>query len=241
MNPKYKKPYRARRKRAPKPKPATPRFSVAQVKSLVKREMNKVIEFKHADYQFEPIPSSALYHNTWYLMESDPLTLLQGVQDNETVNPPNRIGDSVYSKGIKLNMLFYLFNDRPNQALRILILKVKPDTTGVGNPCNHPQAVSNIIMPVDTENSRYQAVVYDRVFVFNNNVSNIAAGVIRDVKFHWQHYIKIDKKTNYEDGFNSARNYTYNIWVCAYDTVNSFTTDNIARFSYSRRHIFQDA
>jgi len=96
-------------------------------------------------------------------------------------------------------------------------------------------------MPVDTENSRYQSVVYDKVFVFNNNITIPGSTTLRDTKFHWEHYIKCNKKTTYEDGFNNARNYTYNIWVCAYDTVNSFTTDNIARFTYSRRHYFMDA
>lgn len=228
----YKKKANKRVKRANMPK-----AQVKAVKAIVKSQMNKVIEMKHADYQFEPLPLSALYHNTWYLMETDPLTLLQGTADSENLNPPNRIGDTVYTKGIKYNCTFYNFNDRPNLLYRILILLVKPDTPSIINPCLHPQLVSNINMPVDYENSRIKKVLYDRVFQFNNNVGT----AMRDCKLHWEHYIKLNKVTQYEDGNNSARNYTVNMWVVAYDTVNSLTTDNVARFTYTRRHYFQDA
>lgn len=232
----YKRKAKKRVKRA-----SMPKAQVKAVKAIVKSQMNKVIEMKHADYQLEPNAFSALYHNTWYLMEVDPLTLLQGVQDSEGLNPPNRIGDSVYTKGIKYNCTFYNFSDRPNLLYRIVILLVKPDTPSITNPCLHPQVVSNINMPIDVENSRIKKILYDRVIVTNNNLANIGAGVTRDTKFHWEHYVKLNKLTQYEDIINSARNYTVNMFVCAYDTVNSLTTDNIARFTYCRRHYFQDA
>lgn len=240
---KWKKPrnYKLNKKSTKKQEENNTIPSVATVKHIVNRALGNVIETKHADYLFEPVPASCLYHNVWYLMETDPLTILQGTQDSEAVNPPNRLGDSVYSLGLKLNMMFYMFNDRPNQAIRILVLKVKPDTTTVSNPCLHPQGVSNIINPVDIENSRYNGVVFDKVFVFNNNIAIPGSTTIRDTKFHFQRYIKIGRKTTYEDGINSARNYTYNIWVCAYDTPNASQLDNICRFSYCRRHFFKDA
>jgi len=236
---KSRKYYKSKAKKRVK-KASMPKSQVKAVKAIVKSQMNKVIETKHADYHFEPIPITALYHNVWYLFETDPLTLLQGVQDQETVNPPNRIGDTVYTKGIKYNITFYNFNNRPNLMYRIVILLVKPDTPSIGNPCLHPQLVSNINMPIDLENSRIKKVLYDRVIVSNNNISNIE-GATRDTKFHWEHYVKLNKVTQYEDGNNSARNYTINMFVCAYDTIASLTTDNVARFTYCRRHYFMDA
>jgi hypothetical protein len=232
----YRKKSKAARKSANMPK-----ATAKAVKAIVKQQMNKVIEMKHADYQFEPFAINGLYHNTWYLMETDPLTLLQGVQDSENLNPPNRLGDTVYTKGIKYNCMFYNFNDRPNLAYRILILLVKPDTPSIINPCLHPQLISNICMPVDYENSRIKKVLYDKVFTFNNNTAIPGSTVIRDTKWHWEHYIKLNKVTQYEDGNNSARNYTVNMWVVAYDTVSALSSDNIARFTYSRRHYYQDA
>lgn len=246
MKDKWKRRYLSRRKYNKKTIKAvtdantTP--SVAQVKHIVNRALGQVIETKHADYLFEPVPASCLYHNTWFLMETDPLTLLQGSQDSEAVNPPNRIGDSIHSLGLKLNMMFYKFGDRCNQAIRILILKVKPDTPTPSNPCLHPQGVSNMVNPVDTENSRYISTVFDKVYTLNDNIAYpTGISFLRDTKFHFERYIKINKKVKYEDSVNSARNFTYNIWVCAYDTVNALTTDNIARFSYCRRHYFKDA
>lgn len=232
----YKKKAKAARKASGLPKP-----QAKAVKAIVKAQMSKVIETKHADYLYEPTPVNSMYHNQWFLFENDPLTLLQGVQDAESLNPPNRIGDTVYTKGIKYNILFQQFNDRPNMAFRILVLLIKPDTTTVVNPTNHPQAACNIIKPVDYENSRIKKVLYDKTFIFNNNASNLGGGVVRDTKFYWEHYIKLNRVTQYEDGINSARNYTVACWALAYDTVNSLETDNICRFSYARRHIFQDA
>jgi len=95
-------------------------------------------------------------------------------------------------------------------------------------------------MPVDYENSRIKKVLYDKVFTFNNNISDIL-GNTRDTKWHWEHYIKLNKVTQYEDGNNNARNYTVNCWICAYDTIASLESDNVARFTYTRRHYFQDA
>lgn len=230
---------RLARKSAKKPKLSKP--TAKAVKAIVKSQMGKVIETKTADYHFEPLAINSLYHNSWYQMESDPFNLNQGVQDQEAVNPSNRIGDSIFAKGIKFNILFQLFSDRPNLALRILVLKVKPDTPFLTNPTNHAQAVSNIVMPVDQENSRWKQTIYDRTFVVNNNVQ-VAPGVtLRDGKFHWQHYVKVNKVIRYEDSNSASRNFTYQIYVCAYDTISSLTTDNIARFSYTRRTYFQDA
>lgn len=240
MAPKTYKQYRKKAKAARKAA-GLPKAQAKAVKAIVKQQMSRVVETKHADYQFEPFALNALYHNTWYLFETDPLTLLQGVQDSENLNPPNRIGDTVFTKGVKYNCTFYNFNDRPNLIYRILILLVKPDTPSIINPCLHPQVVSNINMPVDFENSRIKRILYDKVFTFNNNITVPGSTTLRDTKWHWEHYIKLNKVTQYEDGNNSARNYTINCWVIAYDTINSLTSDNVARFTYCRRHYYDDA
>lgn len=232
--------YRKKAKRSVKAS-QMPKSQAKAVKAVVKAEMAKVIELKHADYQFEPFAFNALYHNVFSTIETDPFNINQGVQDAEAVNPPNRLGDSIYAKSIHFKMLFTMFGDRPNQAIRIIILKVKPDTPAILNPVLHPQAVSNIVSQVDTESSRYKALVYDKVFTMNNNVIVTGGTALRDTKFYWEHTVKVNKKINYEDGNVSARNFTYNIFVCAYDTQGSLTTDNIARYSYSRRTYYTDA
>jgi len=217
-----------------------PKSQALAVKAIVKKQMNKVIELKHTDYNFEPLAINALYHNKWYAFETDPFTLAQGVGDSEALNPSNRIGDSIYAKRINWNIMFYNFSDRPNLALRILILAVHPDTPFFTDPCYHPQAVSGLIQPVDTESSRYKSTVYDKVFCLNNNISNIQ-GTTRDTKFHWQYSLPVNKVIKYEDSNSGARNLTYQVFALAYDTVSSLTTDNIMRFSYARRTLFQDA
>lgn len=209
------------------------------VKAIVKAQMNKVIETKHADYNYESEAVAGLYHDVFRLIESDPLSVGQGVESSGSLNPNNRVGNKVFSKGIQFKMVFYNFADRPNLAYRIMILKVKPDTPSISDPTLHIQSnCSGLILPIDTENSRIKRVVYDKVFVYNNNASNPSP---YDTKWAWEYYLKINQNTQYEDAAQGARNYTYNLFVLAYDTVSTNTTDNIARFSYTRRHLFTDA
>jgi len=217
-----------------------PKAYAKAIKTAVKAQMNKVIEIKHTDYNFEPLAINGLYHQKWYNFETDPFTLIQGVQDSENLNPSNRVGDSIYAIAIKWNIMFYLFSDRPNLALRILILKVAPETPFMTDPTVHPQGISSLVLPVDTENARHKQTVYDRVFCINNNISNIA-GTTRDTKFHWEHTVKVNKVVKYEDNSSGAKNFTYQIYALAYDTVSASTLDNICRFSYARRTLFQDA
>lgn len=231
----YKKKAKAARKAA-----AMPKLQAKAVKAIVKAQLNKVIEIKHTDYNFEPLAINGLYHNKWYNFETDPFTLAQGVQDSEVLNPSNRIGDSIYAKSITWNLMFYMFSDRPNLAIRILVLKVAPETSFTTDPTLHPQGVSGLILPVDTENARHKQTVYDKVFCLNNNISNIS-GTTRDTKFHWEYTVKVNKVVKYEDNSSGAKNFTYQIYALAYDTVSSLTTDNICRFSYARRTLFQDA
>lgn len=218
-----------------------PKQQIKAVKALIRAEQSKVIEAKHADYMYEPVPLAGFFHNTWRLMEQDPFTLLQGVQGSENLNPPNRVGDSIFCKYIDYKLILYNFNDRPNLLYRILILKIKPDTPTVSNPTLHPQSVSQIVSPVDYENSQIISVVYDRVINTERNISITSGPTIRDTKTYWSHRLKVNQKIKYEDGANAARNFTYAFWVCAYDTVNSLSTDNVARYTYARRNVYYDA
>jgi len=210
------------------------------VKKIVKAQMSKVVETKCADYLFEPVPLSCFYHNTWYNFESDPFTVNQGVNDSELLNPANRIGDSVFVKGIHFKLLLTNFSTYPNNTIRILILKCKAGASGITNPTIHPQLSNNLIQPVDTEDSRIRSVVYDRTF------SNIAQQDSNptpqaDKMMTWSHYVKVNKKIKYDDAGASSGNDVYRMYALMYSTQGTFTTTNIGRFTYYRRTYFQDA
>lgn len=210
------------------------------VKKIVKAQMNKVVETKAADYCFEPVPLSCFYHNTWYNFESDPFTVNQGVNDSEFLNPANRIGDSVFVKGIHFKLLLTNFSTYPNNTIRILILKCKAGSTGITNPTPHPQLSNNLILPVDTEDARIRSVVYDRTF------SNLATQDSNptpqaDKMMTWSHYVKVNKKIKYDDAGASSGNDVYRMYALMYSTQGTFTTTNVGRFTYYRRTYFQDA
>lgn len=238
MPPKTYRQYRRKSKAARKASGMT-KLQYKATKAIVKTQMNRVIETKHSDFHDEPIPNQCLFHDVFKLIETDPLTTLQGVGASGAINAPNRLGNKVFTKGIQYKMVFYNFADRPNLAYRIVILKVKPETPALADPTLHIQNnCSGLVLPIDTENSTIKKIVYDKVFVFNNNVASPSP---YDTKWYWEHYVKINQNTTYEDNDGSAKNYTYFLYVLAYDTVSTNTTDNIARYSYTRRHIFQDA
>lgn len=210
------------------------------VKALIKSHMNKVVETKIADYVFEPVPLSCFYHNVWYSFELDPFTLNQGVQDSEFLNPNNRIGDSVFVKGIMFKLLLTNFSNWPNNHIRILLLKCKAGATAIANPTPHPQLGNNLILPVDKEDSRIRDVVYDRTFsTLSTQGSNIADGI--DKTMIWKHYVKVNKKIKYDDAGAGSGNDVYRLYALMYSTQGTFTTTNIGRFSYFRRTYFQDA
>lgn len=211
-----------------------------QIVRVVKKQLNKVIETKHCDYIFEPIPLSCFYHNTWYSFEGDPFTVNQGIQDSQFLNPNNRIGDSVYVKGIMFKILFTNFVNWPNNHIRILILKCKAGTAVIGNPTDHPQLTNNLVGPVDVEDSRIRSVVYDRTFSTLSTQGSAAQGGA-DKTMLWKHYLKVNKKIKYDDAGASSGNDVYRIYALMYSTQGTFTTTNIGRFTYYRRTYFQDS
>lgn len=213
--------------------------TVQAVKAIVKSQMNKVVETKIIDYGFEFI---GLYHNTWYQFETDPFTMFQGTSDAETINPINRVGDSIFAKGILYKIHFTSNVVRPNSFLRIVILKVKG---ALGSPANislHPQLTNNLIAPIDREQENCRQVMYDKVIHFRNMASAVSgATTTSPMSVTWGHYLKLDKKVSYDNGSAGTKGDTYRIFVLPYDNQATSTADQVARFSYFRRTYFQDA
>ena len=242
MNQKWKKP----RKRAVRKPRKSAKFSTTTavaIKKIVKSQMKSVVETKNADYALEPLALSSFYHNTWYQIDADPFYTQQGVEDSMVNTAPNRIGDSIYSKNIWRKLLISKFSDRCNLVIRIVILKMKAGVAIPSDITANPQLSNRIVAPIDLEHPSILKAVYDRTFVTNDNVFvyNAAGATPRDVKFMWNHNHKTNEKVTYNDGDFNAQKHTYRLFVCCYDTQSSLTTDNVARFSYYRRHHYEDA
>lgn len=211
------------------------------VKAIVKSQMRRVIETKNADYADEPLALNCFYHNQWRQIDGDPFYTQQGTEDSTILSAPNRIGDSIYSKNIWRRLLISKFADRANLVIRIVILKVKAGMSVPADITNNPQLLNRIIAPIDLEDPSIMKVMYDRTFVSNENVNNGGGATVRDTKFMWNHNHRTNEKVAYDGGDFNAKKHTYKMYVCCYDTQSSLSTDNVARYSYYRRHHFEDA
>lgn len=231
------------RRKAPARKSLAPRTAVA-VRKIAKSVLNGVVETKIADYAFSPAPLAALYHNTWYQFESDPFTMFQGTSDDEGLNPINRLGDSIYVKGIMFKLYLTTFATYPTNAYRIVILQCKGGLSSPVDITFHPQSSNKLIMPIDTEDNNCRRVIYDKVLThhIHQQVAVPGGSTSSDKHILWSHYLPVNKKIKYEGNTGSSHGDVYRIFCLPYDTqatVGGIT--NIARFSYFRRTYFQDA
>jgi len=209
------------------------------VKAIVKSEMKQVIETKYIDNGTEPIPLSCLYHNTPYLLESDLLYSTQGITDSMALTS-NRIGDSIFVKGVTMVLMLTNFSTRPNLVYRISVIKTKQGiVSGLGNPYGHPLVGNSIVAPIDRENRDLVSVVYDKTFT--NVASGNQAGGDSDQKWIWRHYLPVNRKVKYVNGGSECASNSYRVYVTAYDTQGTFITTNVARFTWFRRVHFMDA
>lgn len=235
-------PFRPRRKQSKRGKSAKKslgKSAAKAVKAIVKRELATVVESKVVDNAFEPVPALCLYHNTPTTLESDLLYTTQGITDS-LVLTSNRIGDSIYVKGVSMSLMLTNFSTRPNLVYRISIIKTKQGiVTGLSNPYGHPQCGNSIIAPINTENRDLVSVVYDRVFT-NLSSQNSSAGD-QDKKWVWRHYLKVNRKVKYDNGSSECASNSYRVFLTAYDTQGTLITSNVARYTWFRRTHFLDA
>lgn len=210
------------------------------VKKIVKKQMSNVLESKVLDVLNEPIPLNCFYHNSVYIMDADMCRCEQGVQDSDALNPPNRIGDSIFVKNVQLGLLITNFTNFPNLCYRITIVKIKNGNLAYTDPYFHPQLGNKLMNPVDTEAPECIKVIYDRRFnalAFQSSATPQAG----DKKFLWNYNLKVNHKVKYDSGSANATGPTYRLFVTCYDTQATTTLSNVARFTYYRRTHFLDA
>jgi len=243
MKDKWKKPYKARRRRNAK-KGTTQVVTVSQVNTIVDKKINKVIETKHLDNFSE---SNFLYHNVPVSIETDTFFCAQGTADSPAGgNTPNRIGDSVYGKKVWLKLFFDQFQDRPNLTYRITCVRIKSGAAPISPSTllGHPQSNNFILNPVNTELSALHTenpIVYDKRFVVNNGamVGNIG---LKDCHFWKELNFTVNRKLKYLDGGLTVTGpYTLQIVLTVYDSYGSLTTDALCRLMFMRRSYIQDA
>lgn len=234
--PKGKRP--AYRKRAPTKARLAPKTALA-VKRIVQKQMNNVIEVKHADYIFTPLGQlTSLYSNQWYRFEADPFTMFQGTSDAENLNPINRIGDSIFAKSISFKINLATYSNTSTVQYRFVVLKLKVGATMPINITSHPQGLNVMINPIDRENEALAAVVYDKKGWMINHGQTSAGGGDGERQL-LQVNLKINKKIKYNDGASGNGSFIYAPYIAVFDRQG--TQAPICDFQYFRRFNFQDA
>lgn len=237
MQQKWKKPYKARRRR--NNRALAPKTAVA-VKKIVMSQMAKVVESKILDNFLEPSQPFTLYHNSPYVVENDLFFCTQGITDTEST-PTNRLGDSIYVKNVAMQFLLTCFNTRANTQLRVSIVKTKTGASGLTNPWTHPTCNNILLCPIDTENPEIVSVVYDKVFTPSQNGPGTIGASGQDKKVFFKYNLKVNRKVKYDNNVGNTGSNSYKVFIGAYDTQASSSLDNVARFSYFRRTHFLDA
>jgi len=233
-------------RRAPKVRKYKPKRKssslVSTVKAVVKRQMNQVVETKIADYSFNPLGQlTSLYHNTWYRFETDPFTMFQGTSDSESLNPINRIGDSIFAKSLSLTINLSTYTQLSTVQYRFVLLKLKVGASMPGNITAHPQAINNLIAPIDREQPALSQVIMDRRgWLINHGQTSAGGGDGERQLLHFN--FKINKKLKYEEGAASNGSFIYAPYIMLFDRQTTSPSGTpIGTFEYFRRFYFQDS
>lgn len=212
------------------------------VKKIVDYKMKKVIETKIADYSFNPLGQlTSLYHNTWYRFETDPFTMFQGTSDSEALNPINRLGDSIFAKSLSITLNLATYTNTSTVQYRFVLLKLKVGASMPGNITAHPQAINNLIAPIDREAPALSNVVIDQRGWMRNHGQTAAGG--GDGERQLLHFnFKINKRIKYEEGSASNGSFIYAPYIMVFDRQQTSPSGTpICDFQYFRRFYFEDA
>ena len=165
--------------------------------------------------------------------------MFQGTSDSETLNPINRLGDSIYVKNVSFTISLESFNTYSTLQYRFVVLKLKAGATMPINITAHPQAINNLIAPIKREEPALASVVMDRHgWMINHGQTSGGGGdgerqLIRVT-------IPINKKIKYNEGSAASGSYVYAPYILMFDRQNTVGLP-VCGFQYFRRTSFQDS
>lgn len=225
--------------------------SARTIQAAVRRAIAKNIETKRSN--FSNVDGYEIAHNSFQLIDSSILFTTQGVNDPNTANTANRIGDEVNLKGVAFKMMLELNERYSDITYRILVVKsAKGDTPTSANLFN---GLSGNKM-LDTLNTERFTIIHRVVgkIVSNNpgavaglaGIGNVGSGLFDNgngqvapysratkiVKF----YIPGEKfvrggRLIYENGGGQPKFFDYTVLVYAYS---NYSTSEALGFNVAR-------
>lgn len=220
--------------------------SVNQVKAIAKSTLMKTAETKVSENAFE---NRQLYHNVLDKSENNPLYTTQGTTDGDTQGvAQNRVGDMI--QGVKLWWKVMLFNkeDRPNLHYRMLVVRQQTDRDSNYNPTLPTDFKLELLnnngnMLFASSSQERATVVIDKIIRLaspNSYQGEFAAKEIQKIVNLNYRIPKSHQNIYYHDGGSVPKRWIYNLYIVAYDSYGTLTTDNIASYAYSRYFYYKD-
>ena len=223
--------------------PKTSKGKMASIaRSVVKSELNKTVELKDNPYGLE---NQQLYHNVPLNIDSNIFYTTQGLTDPQAASGSNRIGDSVYFKSLTHKLWLANKLDRPNLMYRVTIVYRKTTAGTVPTSAPYVSVTNNgniMLSDLNMENGQVAAVLYDKVFTYNDGHDISSGGSTKESHHLVQIFRRLNTKcTYYGDNATVPKAFTPQLWVTAYDSYGTLISDNVASCGFQRHCRFTDA
>lgn len=194
---------------------------MASTKKLIKSIVLKTTETKYKNLALD---KQELYHNNIYA-----LTDLMGVMPSQGDSDGERVGDSIYSTGIKVRMMLGQKSDRPNVTFKIFVVKFDEDVSGSLTFSNfyHVTSGNGLLDAIQTKRFKVIKSLTLKSKGTSLEVGETAKEFVRPLSF----WIPLKKKLKFiADASTKVSNYPENlkIVVLAYDAYGTLSSDNIA-------------
>lgn len=260
--------YKKSAKRALTKKYGAPKKVVPAVRTLqaaVRRlnvKMNKTIETKQSVYT-APDSIEISHNNFITIVNGNLLQTTQGITDPRTTNTANRIGDSIFLKGVSLKMMLELNSRYSDVTFRLLVVKTARGVTLDRATLFNGLSGNKMI---DTLNTERYTIIAQKFFKmkapnYGSAVDDGAGGIpqpsgygqvaastysraTKIVKL-WLPGTKFSKsgKITYEDGSSQVKFFDYHVLLYAYSNYTTLQDLwNVARLNdYVQVMYYQDA
>lgn len=207
--------------------------------SLIKKVTLKTSELKYVDYDHG---KTELYHNIHNNFGVSVITHGPAQGDGDS----NRVGNEILLSGVKLTMMFYNKEDRPNTKYRVIVYSAPYETSS-------PSVTYGNLFDNVTGNVMIDSMDKDRVKVIKSMLvypKNVSANLSGDGYYIgnkestcfrkiWIPYRTKVKYANDTSGSELTNRSIYVI-VMAYDTYGTLQTDNIGAVQCWQRFFYRD-
>lgn len=210
------------------------KLSVATVKKIAKSVCAKTSETKISTGTYNKVE---IPHNAWDTNPAIFTPLHATTMPTQGAGANQRIGNSIYVKGISMRFMFYTKAEYPNTKFRVLIFKLKRGTSATYSSVMDNQTGNVMLDKID----RNKAIkVYDRIY---NNKRWIGGTNSDEQTTFADLYVPVKQKFTFLGDTStdfSEPMYTYFMVICAYDTYGTVLGTTVGACQLWLRYTYKD-